>query len=398
MSSQPLDVCLVGHPFAPIGMGEQLRVSFRALRSIGVRPAVLDVYGVHKPDPEAEAEFGPFLEQGFRTLNVFHINGDEVGPVLGHLAGRSSPARTWRAVSPVWELPTYPAEWARELEQFDEVWASSRFLVKSLSEAVRRPVVHVPQACEVLLSSFRSRRFFGIPESAYAFLYSFDLRSWMTRKNPEGVVAAFRRVVRDRPHAQATLVLKINGAELGDDRSPAFLDSTRDLQDRVVVLPRTLSDDEMKSLVRCCDCYVSLHRSEGFGRGPAEAMVLGKPVIATRWSGNLDYMNEENSLLVDCALVPVPPDAYPHWEGQHWAEPDVEQAAAHMLMLLDEPEKGLAIGRRARLEIHRDFSFRAIGVRTLERLEQATPAPRAGLDAVRSEPHPSSPSRRPPAR
>lgn len=370
MSAALPDVCLVGHPFAPIGMGEQLRSSFRALRSIGLRPAVLDVYELQTPEPPAESEFGPFLEKGFRTLNLFHINGDEVEPILAHLAGRPSPRQMWRAVIPLWELPNYPTQWAQLLEQFDEVWASSLFIERALSEAVHRPVVHLPPACEVVLSAFRGRRFFGIPESTYAFLFSFDLRSWVTRKNPEAVVAAFRRVVHKRPHAQVTLVLKINGAELGDERYRAFLDSLGDLRDRLVVLPRTLTDDEMKNLVRCCDCYVSLHRLEGFGRGPAEAMALGKPVIATRWSGNLDFMNNDNSLLVDCALVPVPPDAYPHWQGQRWADPDVEHAAASMVQLLDDPGKGAAIGRRASLDMRHDFSYRAIGVRTLQRLEQ----------------------------
>jgi glycosyltransferase involved in cell wall biosynthesis len=362
------DVCLVGHPFAPIGMGEQLRSSFRALRSVGVRPAVLDVYGQGRPDAAAELEFGPFLERGFRTLNLFHINGDEIDPVLAHLAGRPSPPKSWRAVSPLWELPNYPSEWAERLDQFDEVWASSRFIEQALVKVVHRPIVHMSPACEVVLSSFLGRRFFGIPESAYAFLFSFDLRSWVTRKNPEAVVAAFRLAVHRRPHALATLVLKINGAELGDDRYRAFLESIADLRDHLLVLPRTLTDDEMKNLVRCCDCYVSLHRSEGFGRGPAEAMALGKPVIATRWSGNLDFMNNGNSLLVDCELIPVQPNAYPHWQGQQWAEPDVEQAAASMVELLDEPEKGVAIGRRASFEMRRDFSYRAIGARTVQQM------------------------------
>ena len=372
MSTAPLDVCLVGHPFAPIGMGEQVRSSFRALRSIGLRPALLDVYGGLRPDPEAEAEFGPFLTDGFRTVNLFHINGDEVEPVLTHLAGRPSPPRMWRAVSPLWELPEYPAHWARQLERFDEVWASSRYLEQALLNAVQRPVVHLPPACEVVLSSFRGRRFFGIPEATYAFLYSFDLRSWVTRKNPVQWWLPFARSCRSALTTRRCWCLKINGAELGDDRYRTFVDSLADLGDRLLVLPRTLSDDEMKSLVRCCDCYVSLHRSEGFGRGPAEAMVLGKPVIATRWSGNLDYMNDGNSLLVDCTLTPVPPDAYPHWQGQHWAEPDVEQATAHMVTLLDEPEKGVALGRRASLDLRRDFSYRAIGVRTLQRLEEGS--------------------------
>jgi len=368
------DVCLVGHPFIPIGMGEQVRSSFRSLRSVGLRPALRDVYGSQKPEPDAEAEFGPFLEEGLRTFNLFHINGDEVEPVLRHLAGVPSPAPSWRAVSPAWELPQYPAEWARLLDQFDEVWAFSRFVEQALVQTVHRPVIHVPPACEVVLSSFLSRRYFGIPESHYTFLFSFDLRSYVSRKNPEAVVAAYRRVLQKRPHAATTLVLKINGAELADDRFREFLASFADLGDRVLVIPRTLGDDEAKNLVRCCDCYVSLHRSEGFGRGPAEAMVLGKPVIATRWSGNLDFMNDSNSLLIDYTLMPVAPGAYPHWQGQRWADPDVEQAAARMVELLDAPEKGIELGRRASLDMRREFSYRAIGVRMLQRFEAIDPS------------------------
>jgi glycosyltransferase involved in cell wall biosynthesis len=371
MSAPLPSVCLVGHPYAPIGMGEQLRSSFRSLRSVGVRPSLLDVYGHLTPEPAASAELGPFLSPALRQLNVFHINGDEVEPVLARLEGRQGPARPYRIVVPAWELPVYPAVWARQLERFDEVWASSRFIEQSLNKAVRRPVVHVPQSCEVVVSSFFSRRYFGIPEASYAFLFSFDLRSWATRKNPEAVVAAFRKVLQRRPYAQTTLVLKVNSPEQGDGRHAAFVESLGDLRDRVVLLQRTLSDDEVKSLVRCCDCYLSLHRSEGFGRGPGEAMAMAKPVIATRWSGNLDYMDDTNSFPIDCRLVPVERDAYPHWEGQQWAEPDLEQAVARMLDVLDDPEKGATLGRRASLSIRRDFSFRAIGARTAALLREA---------------------------
>src|SRR3546814_19524450 len=108
-----------------------------------------------------------------------------------------------------------------------------------------------------------------------------------------------------------------------------------------------MDDNDTKNLLRCCDCFVSLHRSEGFGRGLAEAMYLGKPVIATRYSGNLDFMDERTAYLVDHELVPVQTGEYPFAEGQHWADADTGQAADYMAALVDAPARGCAIGRDA---------------------------------------------------
>src|SRR5512136_3068638 len=99
------------------------------------------------------------------------------------------------------------------------------------------------------------------------------------------------------------------------------------MRDRVIVIWKVFSDNEMRNLIRCCDCFVSLHRSEGFGLGMAEAMYMGKPVIATAYSGNLAFMNESISCLVDYKLIPVEEGQYPFPKGQVWADPDLDQAA-----------------------------------------------------------------------
>jgi glycosyltransferase involved in cell wall biosynthesis len=139
---------------------------------------------------------------------------------------------------------------------------------------------------------------------------------------------------------------------------------------RVTVIERDLTDRETKELVRCCDCFISLHRSEGFGRFLAEAMLLGRPVIATAYSGNLEFMTPEVSCLVDYRLVPVAPGAYPFWEDQVWAEPDVEEAVAWMIRLVDDPAWGRRLGQRASAHIRSHFSYRAVGLQYLERLRQ----------------------------
>jgi glycosyltransferase involved in cell wall biosynthesis len=129
-----------------------------------------------------------------------------------------------------------------------------------------------------------------------------------------------------------------------------------------------MQEVEVHNLIRCCDAFVSLHRSEGFGLGLAEAMYLGLPVIGTGYSGNMDFMTTENSMPIGYELVPVPLGAYPHAEGQHWAEPDLDEAESRMIGLLDNPESGRMLGSWASRSIRTGFSYRASGLRIVQRL------------------------------
>jgi glycosyltransferase involved in cell wall biosynthesis len=138
-----------------------------------------------------------------------------------------------------------------------------------------------------------------------------------------------------------------------------------------------MPEARVHNLIRCCDAFVSLHRSEGFGLGLAEAMYLGLPVIGTGYSGNMDFMTPENSMLVGHRLVPVPPKGYHHAEDQHWAEPDLDAATAHMIGLVDDPAAGRALGARGSRSIRIGFSYRAIGLRYAQRLAEI-----AGMDST----------------
>lgn len=369
------DVCLIGHPFAPIGRGEDVRCSFRALRAVALRPSILDLYSHHRADPDAEAEFGPFLSTLPGAINVFHLNGDEVSLALSTLGGL--PKGAYNIVYPAWELSRYPQEWAQQLDRFDEIWAPSHFIREALLPAVQKPVVHMPLACEVTLSAFRSRRYYGIPEAAYAFLFFFDFRSFASRKNPQAAIRAFERLCQLRPSANACLVIKVHGADAAPEALAELQRSLAPWRGRVVLINRQMDDNDTKNLLRCCDCFVSLHRSEGFGRGLAEAMYLGKPVIATRYSGNLDFMDERIAYLVDHTLVPVQPGEYPHAENQHWADADPEQAANYMVALVDDPARGYAIGRDASRAIRTQVGWRAAGMRYRERIEAIAEMQRA---------------------
>jgi glycosyltransferase involved in cell wall biosynthesis len=363
---------VVGHPTAAIGMGEHARSVWRALTEVGLPAGLVDIYG---PQGVADVEFtAPFaqalLAEAGTGVNIYCINGDEVEGAFGHMRHRNILAKGSRnIIYPAWELERYPAEWAKHLQRFDEIWAPSAFIRDAIARTVTKPVVHMPLACEVRRRGLRSRRRFGVRDSAYAFLFAFDFLSYVERKNPFAVIEAFRGLVKERPFQDVTLVIKTNNSDRRPEMAARFEAAVRELRDHIVVIDATLSELEMKALIGLCDCFVSLHRSEGFGRGLSEAMALGKPVIATAYSGNMDFCNEATARLVPYALVPVGQDEYPHWEDQHWADADVEAATRAMRDLVDDPASGRALGARARAHLMKDFSYLAIGLRYMKRLE-----------------------------
>ncbi len=360
-------VVLVGHPFAPIGRGEDIRCSYRALRSVAVNAGMLDVFASCPPDKDEAAEFSVSLVNSPGAVNIFHLNGDEIENAASILGGL--PRSGYNIVYPAWELARYPQSWAAQLDRFDEVWAPSKFIAESLRDVVRKPVHEMPLASEVMLTSLLNRRFFKIPHSAYAFLFFFDFRSYRSRKNPEAVIAAFRRLRDARPNADVCLVIKVSGSSHAPKELEQLKREMAELRERAVILDQAMSDNQVKNLIRSCDCFISLHRSEGFGRGLAEAMYLEKPVIATAYSGNMDFMDSSTAMLVDYDLIPVREGQYPHPEKQVWADASTRQAAEHMVSLVDDRTEGTRLGKRASLKVRSAIGYRPAGLRYKHRIE-----------------------------
>ena len=361
------DIVLVGHPFAPIGCGESLRCSYRAFRSVALAPQLLDVFGYFKPEEDAEREFSRALTRKPGRINVFHLNADEVDNALATLG---TDIGGYNILYPNWELSHFPQAWIPALEKFDEIWCPSKFIHESIDGRVSIPVKHLPVACEVSLSSMLSRRYFGIPENVFTFLFFFDFRSYATRKNPDAVVKAFQQHCRALPAANSHLVIKTNGAESDSAAYERLQETLAPLRGRVTFINKTVSDNEVKNLIRCCDSFVSLHRSEGYGRGLAEAMYLGKPLICTGYSGNLDFMDHASALMTDFDLVPVNQGEYPFSEGQVWADAHVDQAAEYMSKLYLDRDYARELGRAASRKVRSSVSYRTIGMTYRRRIDE----------------------------
>jgi glycosyltransferase involved in cell wall biosynthesis len=257
----------------------------------------------------------------------------------------------------------------------DELWVGSEHVKKTIEPAVARPVRTFPVPIRRPSAAPVSRSDLGLPADRFAFVFSFNFVSVFERKNPLGLVDAFSRAFA--PGEGPILVIKtVNGGQF--PRQFEQLHRAAGTNPDVFVIDKSLPAENYHGLVASCDAYASLHRAEGFGLTIAEAMALGKPAVATGYSGNLEFMNERNSYLVPSRLVPIPTGVEPYVEGGFWAEPDLDAAAAALRQVVEDPGEATARAELASSEIERLHGFDAAASFVLERLAadpQTTPPP-----------------------
>ena len=206
---------------------------------------------------------------------------------------------------------------------FHEIWTPSEFISEALRKKTDKPVRTMPYHVTAECDEICNRDFFGLPKEQFLFLMMYDSASVMERKNPLGVIEAFKRAFSTEER-QVGLVIKMKSSSQEEEK---FLRGKLQGYKNVYFVKETLSKPQVGSLLKCVDVFVSLHRAEGFGLVMAEAMLLGTPVIATNWSANTEFMSNDIACMVDCELVELEKDYGPFKKGQRWAEPDIQQAA-----------------------------------------------------------------------
>jgi glycosyltransferase involved in cell wall biosynthesis len=253
-----------------------------------------------------------------------------------------------------WELTSFPEHVLAQIERVDEIWVATAFVKAAFERVTSRPVRVVPAIVPELRGTGKEtgkeRSEFGLDEDEVVFLFTFDVNSMIARKNPAAVIDAFARAFDSQARTHNRLVIKVLNLEL----NPRFATWLADAVASVggVLINKDLKDSELVDLLLCCDVYVSLHRSEGFGFGLAEAMALGKPVIATAYSGNLDFTTTSNSCQVGYRLTQITEADHEYDEGARavylpgstWADPDAGEAARWMQLLSADPEMRRRIG------------------------------------------------------
>lgn len=364
LREDPWGVNVVGYFRSELGTGEAARQVVNALDAKEV-PA-LPIHGQTVP---LSRQGHPYVtaapEDAPYPVNVICMNADML-PEFASQVGDAFFAGRYSIGLWFWEVSRFPERWTRSFSLLEEVWAPTAHVAAALEPLAEVPVSTVRIPVQPALAEPRSRAELGLPEDGFQFLFSFDYLSVFKRKNPLAVIDAFGRAFA--PGEGARLALKCINGERDPDAHAQLLAAAASHPD-IEVIDSYFSPADNVSLTAACDCYVSLHRSEGFGLVMAEAMWLGKPVIATGYSGNLDFMTSSNSLLVDYRLAPIGAGADPYPPDGEWADPDVEHAAGLMRQVFDDREGAGELGATAAREIRRTHSAEAAGEIMLRRLE-----------------------------
>lgn len=359
-------VLLVGYPRGEFGIGSLLRLSALALKEAEIP------FGVFDFNPSSQASQNDHrLDERLTHLpeysvNIFCIGADQL-PLLKKILGKQFFQGRYNILYGAWELSRLPKRWVVCLEGMNEIWAMSSFMGQMFRRSTSLPVydIQLPVVPDQLETWSRTR--FQIPENSFVFLFMFDFDSHVARKNPEAVIEAFKLAFPVSSNIPTTLVIKSINSER-HEKEWSCLKNKMDGDSRILQIHEVLPHSENTALMQCCDCYVSLHRSEGFGLTLAESMLMGKPVITTGYSGNMDFTNPETALLVDYKLVQVQPGDYPFPRGEMWAEPNVQQACEYMRELVEDSTFARPLAQKGVELIRNSFNTTSMGKRYKKRL------------------------------
>ncbi|HEX4332086.1 MAG TPA: glycosyltransferase [Usitatibacter sp.] len=353
----PARVNVAGYFDAPSGMGE----SARSLRAT-LAQAKVQASTVTLPHPLAQS---PVLARGAAIfgwpaagadVSIMVANADAVESAEAFLPAHFAARRNvgfW-----VWETQAMPAHLGKSARGLDEIWTPSRHSARAIEHAVGVPVKVLNHALDLdaLDAARADRRRFGLPAEGTLFGFAFDPLSVLERKNVAGLVRAFREAFR--PDDDCWLVLKVNGRPVCAYDYEVL--RARAASPRILFVEGTLDRRDSHAFTRSLDAYVSLHRAEGFGLTCAEAMAMGLPVIATGYSGNLEFMDESNSLLVPARVVETDRPHGPYPAGSRWGDPDLD-AAASLMRTLGSRERRSALGAAGRASVRERLNPGALG-------------------------------------
>ena len=364
---QSIGVNVAGFLRGGLGLGQAARLYVAALTEAGVpvRTMTVDPRMPDVPGAVAKStEFTDLTTEDEPPFNLVCVNAPEL-PAFFAEAGREFFEEKYTIGVWAWETDVVPASWDRAFGLVDEIWVYSSYIVELLSHAAPVPVVRMPLPI-VPPDPHGAELTIDVPD-AFTFLFIFDFFSTLQRKNPLGLVEAFKRAFEpgEGPH----LLLKSFNGDYKADRLGRLQRAVEGRPD-ITIVDRFVSEGERAALMARCDAYVSLHRAEGFGLTLGEAMALGKPVIGTGFSSNLDFMNAANSYLVDYEMTRVGPEGENYPAEGRWAEPDLDHAAKLMRDVWENQDEARARGARAKREIAENFSVAAVGDLARQRLKR----------------------------
>jgi glycosyltransferase involved in cell wall biosynthesis len=355
MTRHPFGWSVLAYAASELGVGEAGRRVASAVRQSGLPTELVAVStGTmsrqnHRPGQEVRDRVG-------YENTVVCVNADQLPHLfhemdLGTLRGKH--IGLW-----FWELETFPQRFREAFSLVEEVWVASEFTRAAVAAVADRPVRRIPLPMPPPTGPTRfTREAVGLPPDKYLFLTNFDYLSTYERKNPIGVIRAYAEAFS--PADGACLVVKSINGHLRPEDVAAVRVHAHDRPD-IVFIDDYVSSSGIKAMIELADAYVSLHRAEGYGLNLADAMAHGTPVIATAYSGNLDFMDASTAALVGHDLVEVGPNAFPYDPQAVWADPRLDEAMTQMRRLFTDSEDASMLAKRAAESTSR-FSLPRVG-------------------------------------
>lgn len=348
--ASPPGINVAGFFKSQFGIGESSRAIGRAVSDCGLPSKFLNInsndHRNNDEGPDKSSEGNPY-SVNLMTFSFDYARRFYRDQGRNYFTGKRNIALWY------WELEQFPAMFHTNFDYYDEIWTPTEFCRNAFSHVSPIPVHKITYPLYPSTPVAATRGQFGVRESSYVFLFNFDYFSTVERKNPMATINAFRNAFD--PSEDVVLVLKSINSRHNTGNRERLKQAANGLN--IIFLEEHFNQTQMASLFSSADAYISLHRSEGLGLGMAQAMALGKPVIATGYSGNLEYMNPDNSLLVKHQLVEIEnnygPPSHPaiYGRGNAWAEPDIGHAAQHMRWLYEHRDEGFRIGERGRQSV-----------------------------------------------
>lgn len=360
-------VNILSHFCNPSGIQQAALWTKEALERVGLRTSCRDV---PVPSPVLPRDRAQWLGLEVFPFTILTHAGSPYFLSAYSRSGLFRRENVHRIAYWAWELERVPDEWLEAAALVDEIWSPTQFVVEAMRSKMSLPVLQMLPGVEVGPIEPVTRASLGIPEKDLVFLFMFDLHSQLHRKNPLSTIRAFQKAFR-RDDA-ATLVIKVTGGDVHTADMAALRQMCE--TDKVVLVEERMSRARSYGMIALCDCFISLHRSEGFGLGLAEAMLMGKPVIGTGYSGNLDFMNRENSMLVDYQLVQIEEDRPIYTRGNFWAEPSIDHAAFYLRYVYENRVEVAARAAQVQPALREKLSLQSAGRRMADRLSQIAAA------------------------
>ena len=332
-ATKPFGINLFGFAYGELGLGEDLRMAVETCKAAQVPYRIVNIepgVEIRQNDRALEKEVKALSQDAPYAINVFCMPGFDTVSRVFLKQGDQVFAGHYNIGWWPWEMGVWPKSWSSAFDLIDEVWACSEHSFLMYEKATQKPVIAMPLAASIGKLKTYSRRHFKLPENKNLFLYAFDFNSHLVRKNPLALISAFEQQFAKNPHVR--LVLKVMNSH---PQNPIWLEFKKRIaaNPKIILIDRTLDRAEVLGLINVCDVYVSPHRAEGFGRTLAEAMLLGKPVVATNYSGNQFFMNPEHTFPVDFDLVPAKQGDYHFLEDADeavWADISVHHLGEQM--------------------------------------------------------------------